>query len=140
MNKAMPEPAKKPQPAIEIDPEIDPESDPVWDLIDKAPTQPASVHFARETVKLVRQARERRRSWWQKLMTPVQLTGLAAAAAAVALVIGFGFPGAGSGKVVTSNGEKAAALTEALETEMLMAAADNPSEFSDQELVYLLGF
>ena len=136
MNKAMPEPAKKPQPAIEIDPE----SDPVWDLIDKAPTQPASVHFARETVQLVRQAREPRESWWQKLMTPVQLTGLAAAAVAVALVIGFGFPGAGNGKVVTSNGEKAAALTEILETEMLMAAADNPSEFSDQELVYLLGF
>ena len=127
----MTEPAKKPEPALE--------PDPVWDLIDKAPTQPASSHFARETVKLVRQ-REERESWWQKLLNPVPLAGMTAATAAIALIIGISLPGGEGGNVAGFNGEKAEALQDALETEMLIAAADNPAEFSDQELVYLLGF
>ena len=128
----MTEPAKKPEPALE--------PDPVWDLVDKAPTQPASAHFARETVKLVRE-RQERQSWWQKLLTPAPLAGLAVATAAIALAITMSFPdNPPAGSSANFSGEKAEAIQEALETEMLMAAADNPSEFSDQELVYLLGF
>jgi energy-converting hydrogenase Eha subunit A len=127
----MTEPAKKPEPALE--------ADPVWDLVDKAHTQPASAHFARKTMQLVRE-REKRQSWWQKLMKPTPIVGLAAAAAAIALVVSLNFPGNQGAKVTSFKGEQVEAIQDALETEMLMAAADNPAEFSDQELVYRLGF
>lgn len=127
----MTEPTKKPEAAIE--------ADPVWDLVDKAPTQPASAHFAHKTVQMVRE-RQQRLSWWQKLMKPAPIAGLAAAAAAIALVVSLSFPDDQGSTVAGFKGQQAEAIQEALETEMLMAAADNPSEFSDQELVYLLGF
>jgi len=135
----MTKPAKKPSPALRPEPETPLEPDAVWDLIDKAPTQPASAYFAHKTVQLVRE-RQERKSWWQRLLTPVPLAGLAAATAAIALAISMSFPSDQGGNVASFGGEQADAIQEALETEMLIAAADNPADFSDQELVYLLGF
>ncbi len=133
----MTNPAKQPETPLE--------PHPVWDLVDKAPTQPASAHFAIKTVQLVR-AYDQRQSLWQRLMArpTTSVTGLLAAAAAIALVIGINFPGEKPDTLVDSHAgfvkDKAAAIQEALETEMLIAAADNPANFSDQELVYLIGF
>ena len=129
----MTEPVKKAEVALE--------ADPVWDLVDKAPTQPASSHFASATVRMVREQQERKSAWWKQLIAPMPIAGFAAAAAAIALVISLSFPGAQPGTTVsTPDSAEGMAIQEAVEVEMLMEVADNPSEFSDQELVALLGF
>ena len=129
----MTEPVKKAEVALE--------ADPVWDLVDKAPTQPASSHFASATVRMVREQQERKSAWWKQLFAPMPIAGLAAATATIALIINMNFSGTtGPDVVVAPNSPEAAAIQEVVEVEMLMVAADNPSEFSDQELVALLGF
>jgi len=121
------------------------EPDPVWDLVDKAPTRPASASFVRKTVQMVREQR-RRQTWWQRLLAPVlarptaSMAGLAAAAAAVVLVVNLVQPGEQPAGVASFDSPQGNEIEEAIATEMLMAAAENPSEFSDQELVCLLGF
>ena len=122
--------------------EVSLEADPVWDLVDKAPTQPASSHFASATVRMVREQEERKSNvWWKQLLAPMPIAGVAAAAAAIALVASIDFSGNQPSTLVnTPSGAEAEAIQEVVEVEMLMAAAENPSEFSDQELVALLGF
>ena len=126
----MTEPVKKAEVALE--------ADPVWDLVDKAPTQPASSHFASATVRMVREQQERKSAWWKQLFAPMPIAGLAAAAAAIALVVNVSIPD----REVVDSSDKAEieAIQEVVEVELLMVAAENPSEFSDQELVALLGF
>ncbi len=129
----MTEPAKKAEVALE--------ADPVWDLVDKAPTQPASSHFASATVRMVREQQERKSAWWKQFFAPMPLAGMAAAAAAVALVISLNFSGTQPGTTVSvPDSAEGAAIQEVVEVEMLMEVADNPSEFSDQEVIALLGF
>ena len=123
--------------------EVPLEADPVWDLVDKAPTQPASSHFASATVRMVREQQERKSAWWKQLFAPMPLAGLAAAAAAVALVVNVSMNTPDAGNFVDNSNfdsVEAVAIQEVVEVEMLMVAADNPSEFTDQELVTLLGF
>ena len=121
--------------------EVPLEADPVWDLVDKAPTQPASSHFASATVRMVREQQERK-AWWKQLIAPMPIAGLAAAAAAIALVVNVSMPGQSGGNVASNDFDtvEAVAIQEVVEVEMLMVAAENPSEFTDQELVTLLGF
>lgn len=127
----MTQPAKKPETPLE--------SDPVWDLVDKAPTQPASSHFARSTVQLIRNQQERQ-AWWKNLFAPMPIAGLAAAAAAITLMVSISFTKDQPSSVASYNSEEAVAIQEIVEAEMLIVAADNPAEFSDQELVALIGF
>ena len=131
----MTEPVKKAEVALE--------ADPVWDLVDKAPTQPASSHFASATVRMVREQQERKSAWWKQLFAPMPIAGMAAATATIALIISMSFPGASTGGqdiAIAPDSPEAVAIQEVVEVEMLMVAADNPSEFTDQELVTLLGF
>lgn len=120
------------------------EPDAVWDLIDQSPTQPASAHFVRKTVQMVREERQRR-SWWQRLVAAAKdrpataIASLAAATAALLLALTAWQPGGQPTDPVSDNSPQAGDIEEAIATEMLMAAAENPSEFSDQELVVLLG-
>lgn len=132
MNR-QPEPPKQPL-----------EPDPVWDLIDKAPTQPASAEFVHKTVQMVREQRQRQ-SWWQRLLASARnrpsatIAGMAAAAACVVLAVTALQPKDQPAGSVSFDSPQAEEIQEAIATEMLMAAAENPSEFSDQELVALLG-
>ncbi|MDX1679506.1 MAG: hypothetical protein R3242_02135 [Akkermansiaceae bacterium] len=127
--------SKKPQ-----EPETLLDEDPVWDLVDKSPTKEASANFRNKTVQLVRQQRKSRGSWWQQLLKPAPLSGLAVAAAAVVLLIAISDRGDQNGGVAGFDAKQTETIQEIVETEMLIAAADNPEQFSDQELVCLLGF
>lgn len=117
------------------------ESDAVWKLLDQAPSQTASPRFADDVVRMARLAGEVK-PWWSRFVSPAPLTGLAAATAALTFsVIGLFGPSTGShlpGTVVDS--PQAANIQDIAETETLIAAVDHLDDFSDTELVSLIGF
>lgn len=117
------------------------ESDPVWKLLDQAPPNEAGARFVEETVRAARLL-PAAAPWWKRLLTPAPLAGLAGATAALA----FGFitlvnpsrPLTGQSAMLDS--PQAVAIQDIAETETLIAAADRLDDFSDRELVSLIGF
>lgn len=117
------------------------ESDAVWKLLDQAPPQAAGVRFADDTLRAARLLVERKR-WWSRLLSPVPLAGLAAATAALAFaVVSLVGPTPSSlQQIVALNSPQAVAIQDIAETETLIAAVDQLDDFSDKELVSLIGF
>ena len=119
------------------------ESDAVWKLLDQAAPNKARSRFAEDTVRAARLAGQDPIAWWQRWLTPLPLGGLAAAAAA--LVIAFVAlqqtnPGAPRDVVSSpANDEPFAEMQELAEAETLSAAADHLEDFTDSELVCLIG-
>lgn len=117
------------------------ENDPVWKLLDQAPPATASPRFVNDTVRAARLAGQSA-PWWKRLFTPAPLAGLAAATAAVAIAV-IGLPGntpdaASPSALADSSGF--AEIQEIAETETLISAVDQLDDFSDVELVSLIGF
>jgi hypothetical protein len=118
------------------------EHDAVWNLLDQAPPASAGQRFAEDTVRAARLAGQAE-SWWKGLLSPAPLAGLAAACAALAFaVISLTGPAASPDRLAATafDSEQAAAIQEIAETEMLSAAVDHLDDFSDTELVSLIGF
>lgn len=114
------------------------ESDAVWQLLDQAPPKSAGARFADDTVRAVRLSAEIK-PWWSRLLSPAPLVGLAAAAACA--VISFLGPVKVSGsQTAVLSSPQAVAIEDIAETETLIAAADHLDDFSDKELVGLIGF
>ncbi len=117
------------------------ENDAVWNLLDQAPPASAGPRFADDTVRAARLMGQAE-PWWKRLLTPVPLAGLAGAAAA--LVFTFAeVPGPSPENPALNAGadvQQAAEIQEIAETETLMAAVDHLDDFSDNELVTLIGF
>ncbi len=127
------------------------ESDPVWQLLDQVPAPSASGRFLENTLRAARLEKTARPAvWWQRLLAPAPLSGLLAATAAVAIAaISLISPGSdplapATAPQATASSEEAApdfaALQEAAELEALLAAVDQLDDFSDHELVSLIGF
>ena len=118
------------------------DQDPVWNLLAKSPTTQASTHFVSDTVRLARLT-EQVQPWWKRWLQPLPLTGLAMATAALAFTVTgvlHQVPDSQPAPIAHFNSPQAQSIQDIAETEILIAAADNPSKFSDQELVCLLGF
>jgi len=116
------------------------ESDAVWKLLDQAPPRTASARFADDTLRAMRLA-PAAKSWWSRLLSPAPLTGLAAAAAvALAFISLTGHGPEASAPTVAIDSAQAVAIEDIAETETLIAAADQLDDFSDIELVSLIGF
>ena len=117
------------------------ESDAVWKLLDQAPPKTAGVRFADDTVRAARLALETK-PWWSRLFAPAPLVGFAAATAALTFaVISLVGPTLPSGSQTTGlNSPQAVAIQDIAETETLIAAVDQLDDFSDNELVSLIGF
>jgi len=121
------------------DPGTAAESDRLWDLLAKAPPAAPSPMFARNVVRAVRLDGLPSPAWRQ-WFTPRRFGALAAAAAVVLAFLAWpersqGPSHSGSDPVALS-----ADLEGIVEEELLLAAADDPSIFSDAELLVLLGF
>ncbi len=118
------------------------ENDPVWNLLAQAPPTTPSPTFAANTVRAARLLNESA-PWWKRLLSPAPLAGMAVAAAAVALAV---FPLLDSGPAqtlpthLTHQSPQAAAIQDIAEAETLIAAVDQLDDFSDNELVSLIGF
>lgn len=115
------------------------ESDPVWELLDQAQPVRASARFADDTVRAARMD-VADQPWWSRWFAPAPLTGLAACAAAVALAF-VAWSGTDRPTGATAaDSSRAAEIQEIAETETLIAAVDQLEDFSDHELVTLIGF
>jgi hypothetical protein len=118
------------------------ETDAVWKLLDSAPAPKADARFLERTVRAARLLDEPL-PWWKRLMSPAGIAGGLAATAAVTLAI-IAIPHR-SGPVQswtpgeTDSAERFAELQDAVETEALMAAVEHLDDFSDHELVHLIG-
>lgn len=117
------------------------ENDAVWKLLDQAPLRSPSPRFVDDTVRAARLAGQAE-PWWKRLFTPAPLAGLAGATAALVLsVISLSGPAPGPDSLTTAfETDHAAAIQEIAVTETLIAAADHLDDFSDNELVCLIGF
>lgn len=117
------------------------ECDAVWKLLDQAPPQTAGVRFADDTVRAARLSLKTK-SWWSRLWAPAPLAGFAAATVALTFaVISLVGPNPTSSEPsVALNSPQAVAIQDIAETETLIAAVDQLDDFSDNELVCLIGF
>ncbi len=117
------------------------ENDAVWKLLDQAPPATASPRFADDTVRAARLAGQPA-AWWKRLLTPAPLAGLAAATAALAFAV-LSLPHTGPDsdfKTAAADPAGYAEIQEIAETETLISAVDQLDDFSDVELVSLIGF
>ncbi|GAA5124728.1 hypothetical protein JIN84_13060 [Luteolibacter yonseiensis] len=117
------------------------ESDAVWKLLDESPPQVASPRFADDVVRMARLTADEV-PWWKKLFSPAPLAGLAAASAALAFAVVplVGLFHESASQTVFLDSPQAVAIQDIAETETLIAAADQLEDFSDNELVSLIGF
>jgi hypothetical protein len=115
------------------------ENDAVWKLLDQAPSATAGPRFVDDTVRAARLL-DQPAPWWKRLFSPAPLAGLTATTAALvfSLVTWFGSEPAAPHVVLDT--DQAAEIQEIAETELLIAASDNLDDFSDTELVTLIGF
>jgi hypothetical protein len=117
------------------------ESDAVWTLLDQSPMKTAGTRFADDAVRAARLTAEVK-PWWSRLFTPAPLAGLAGVTAALAIAV-IPFVGPSQTTVIQTaalDSPQAVAIQEIAETETLIAAVDQLDDFSDHELVSLIGF
>ncbi len=122
------------------------EKDPVWDLLRQAPRAEARPSFVDDVVRAAR-LQEADEPWWKRLRMPLAFGSLATAATAVlvAFVILNNPPQPSApGPVVLEEPagltEELAELDEVVRSEALLVAAEDPSAFSDAELVSLISY
>jgi hypothetical protein len=121
-------------------------TDHVWDLLRKSPSAVADPSFADRVLRAVRQ-QEKPQFLWQRLFAPpvrsYSLAGLGAVAAVLAVAAVFLVKPPVDSGIANSNVptiDAFADLDEVASQEMLSAATDHLNEFSDTELVSLIGF
>ena len=117
------------------------ESDAVWKLLERVPPITASTRFADDTVRAARLSSVPK-PWWLRLLSPAPLAGFAAATAALvfAMVSLVGPTPSAIGHAPVPDSPQAVAIQEVAEMETLIAAVDHMDDFSDNELVSLIGF
>lgn len=118
------------------------DQDPVWDLLRQSPSLRPGPNFAANVARAAR-LEESTKPWWAKLWIPASVGGaLAGAAALVAVVFTLqsGTNPIGATVITTPANSSLADLQENYETEVLLAASDHLADYSDEELVALIGF
>jgi len=126
------------------------ETDAVWKLLGNTRSYSAGPRFADDVVRLSRRHAKSSRPWWLRWLMPVPATVLAGGAAATAVVVGFFTlrpapmaplePTPAAVVSLESKDAGYAYIQEVLETEMLFAAVEHLDQFSDEELIALMGF
>lgn len=118
------------------------ETDAVWKLLDHASPAAVSPRFTDDTVRAARLAGQPA-PWWKTILSPAPLAGLAAVSAAVVMGL-ISLPGLLERPLNTTpsfaDSARAAEIQDIAETEALIVAVDHLDEFSDTELVSLIGF
>jgi hypothetical protein len=121
------------------------EKDPVWELLRESAAHRPSPNFAANVVRAAR-LEGQAKPWWSKILIPVSIGGaLTAAAAMVAVVMSLqdtSNPGGHGPSVVVNEGTHSsfADLQDNLETEVFLAASEQLGDYSDEELVSMIGF
>lgn len=123
--------------------DTDLDQDPVWDLLDGAPLQEPGPRFAQDLVRRARLEGQGGNPWWNALLSPKPLVGMAAAACACAAIIvsltndtSDPAPVAVNPPVLNDDWEEN--FADDLANELLTSAADDPTLLSDSEIIALL--
>ena len=117
------------------------ENDSVWKLLDHATPVCPSPRFVDDTVRAARLSGQTS-PWWRHLFAPAPLAGLAAATAALVFAVvslqGPAIPPADQTAMIDAH--QSAEIQDIAEAQTLIAAVDQLDDFSDTELVSLIGF
>lgn len=114
------------------------EKDPVWDLLRQSAAHRPGPNFATDVVRAAR-LEAAKKPWWSRLIIPASV-GAALAGAAALVVVTLTLQTKPGGSVVTNPPDSLAALQEDYETEVFLAAAEHLGDYSDEELVSMIGF
>lgn len=116
------------------------EKDAVWELLDQSPTLTPPSRFLDNTVRAARLSTQTSPAWWTRVMAPAPISSLTGAIAALALAFSFLNQPDSRTTQDTPSSDNTAHIEEIAETETLIAAIDHMDDFSDMELVSLIGF
>ncbi len=118
------------------------DGDTVWSLVDRSSNAQPSPTFVENTLRRTRLAHSEKTSLWQKFFSPIGLLGTSSAAlAALALVFTLNSQPSVSTPDIVIQDEPTQEWTEledVLATELLVSATEDPSLFSDAEVIALL--
>jgi hypothetical protein len=114
------------------------ESDAVWKLLEQSAPVSASDRFAQNTVRAARLIAETQ-PWWSRLFSPAPLAGLAGVTAALVFTM-LSWVGPATKSMNSLDSMEAVAIEDIAATETLIAATDHLEDFSDSEIVSLIGF
>lgn len=117
-------------------------NDPVWQLLRQSPMAEPRPGFTDDVLRAARLAAART-PWWKRFALPLAGVSIAATAAIALAVIAPDEPPAPPAQLAGASSDpepSLESLDELVRTETLLLAAENPSEFSDGELVALLAF
>lgn len=120
--------------------EYDVSRDPVWDLLRQSPAVKVSPDFADRVIKAARTAERPSPFWARSYTVAASVAAMAAALVIAAVLVLLPDP---APTIVAQPAEPVdafATLDEVAHQEMLLAATDHLGEFSDTELVTLIGF
>jgi len=110
-------------------------------LLDRVQPQSPGPRFADDTARAARLIGSAQ-GWWRRLFAPAPLAGLAATAAAlvIAMLTLKPSPIHTPSPATATADEAFAGIQELAEAEVLSAAVDNLDNFTDTELVCMIGF
>lgn len=111
------------------------EHDPVWELLRKADAPVASADFTAQVMEKIHAV-----AWWKKTSLLGTAAGLAAAALLVFTFMQDTQSAAKASALAADKDDAFSELQDVADSEILIAAAENPEHFSDSELVTLVGF
>lgn len=119
------------------------EKDPVWELLRESAAQRPGPNFASNVVRAAR-LETQAKPWWSRLLIPASLGGVLAGAAAV-VVVTLTLQTNPGGSVSPNPYQPVADssladLQDDYETEVFLAAAEHLGDYSDEELVSMIGF
>ena len=113
----------------------DRDNDPVWNLLDQAPAPKVGPLFARNVMREIRLGEQSPAPWWKRLLAPVPLTaGAVTAAAAFAIIVAIDRPDTPIADVPDTPATEVYDVDQSI----LIAAAEDPTLVSDEELLALL--
>jgi hypothetical protein len=117
------------------------EKDPVWDLLRESAAHRPGPNFAANVVRAARREPPAK-PWWSRLLIPASVGGVLAGAAALVVVTLTlqTNPSSTPGPVYNPGDSSLADLQDDVETEAFLAAAEHLGDYSDEELVSLIGF
>lgn len=116
------------------------EKDPVWELLRESAAQRPSPSFAANVVRAAR-LEPPAKPWWSRLLIPASVGGVLAASAAVVTVM-FTLHSNPTGVQKATNtpaDSSLAVLQDDFNAEVLIAASDHLADYSDEELIAMIG-
>lgn len=119
--------------------------DPVWRLVDRGTrTQPTS-HFVNDVIRTARLTSVEKVSWWSRFRLPIGFGSMATAGTVAVMAVCAWFAlkpaevAAPDQAAVPAAHAELASLDEVAQTELLVDASENPADFSDSELLAIMG-